>query len=53
MKLWEMFYWETLGLAIHVDVSLTCAIYLNIIADKVLFVWERFKGHDEVFKVFP
>ena len=33
--LWEMFCWETLGPAIHVDVNLTCVTYLNIIAEQV------------------
>ncbi|KAG7467566.1 hypothetical protein MATL_G00155170 [Megalops atlanticus] len=32
--LWEMFCWETLGPAIHVDVNLTRATYLNIVADQ-------------------
>lgn len=30
-----MFCWETLGSAIHVDITLTCATYLNIEADQV------------------
>ena len=33
--LWAMFCWETLGPAIHVDVSLTRVTYLNIVADQV------------------
>ena len=31
--LWAMFCWETLCSAIHVDVTLTCTTYLNIVAD--------------------
>ena len=31
--LWAMFYWETLGPAIHVDVTLTRPTYLSIVAD--------------------
>jgi len=31
--LWEMFCWETLGPAIHMDVNLTRSTYLNIVAD--------------------
>ena len=30
-----MFYWETLGLAIIVDVTLTCTTDLSIVADHV------------------
>ncbi|MCI4395292.1 hypothetical protein PGIGA_G00178730 [Pangasianodon gigas] len=30
-----MFCWETLGSGIHVDVTLTCTTYLNIVADQV------------------
>ena len=33
--LWAMFCWETLALAIHVDVSLTRVTYLDIAADQV------------------
>ena len=33
--LWAMFCWETLGLAIHVDVNLTRVTHLNILADQV------------------
>ncbi|KAJ8276573.1 hypothetical protein COCON_G00083250, partial [Conger conger] len=35
MMLWAMFCWETLGPGIHVDVNLTHATYLNIVADQV------------------
>lgn len=35
VMLWAMFCWETLGSAIHVDITLTCATYLNIEADQV------------------
>ena len=31
-----MFFWETLGPAIHVDVPLTRTTYLSIVADHVL-----------------
>ncbi|CAM4666349.1 unnamed protein product [Leuciscus chuanchicus] len=34
VMLWAMFCWETLGPAIHMDVNLTCATYLNIVADQ-------------------
>jgi len=30
-----MFFWETLGQAIHVDIHFTCATYLNTVADQV------------------
>ena len=33
VMLWAMFCWETLGPAIHVDVTLTCTTYLCIVAD--------------------
>ena len=33
VMLWAMFCWETVGLAIHVDVTLTCTTYLSIAAD--------------------
>ncbi|KAK3519768.1 hypothetical protein QTP70_003892 [Hemibagrus guttatus] len=33
--LWAMFCWETLGPAIHVDVTLTRSTYLSIVADHV------------------
>jgi len=32
---WTMFCWETLGPDIHVEVYLTPATYLNIVADQV------------------
>ena len=32
---WAMFCWETLGPAIHVDVTLTRTTYLSIVADHV------------------
>ncbi|KAK3570549.1 hypothetical protein QTP86_022085 [Hemibagrus guttatus] len=35
VMLWAMFCWESLGSAIHVDVILTCATCLNILADHV------------------
>ncbi|MCI4388573.1 hypothetical protein PGIGA_G00087550 [Pangasianodon gigas] len=35
VMLWAMFCWETLGPVIHVDVTLTRTIYLNIAADQV------------------
>ena len=31
--LWAVFCWETLGPVINVDVTLTCTIYLSIVAD--------------------
>ncbi|KAK3513336.1 hypothetical protein QTP70_012369 [Hemibagrus guttatus] len=33
--LWSMFYWETLGPAVHVDVNVTRSTYLSIVADHV------------------
>jgi len=33
--LWATFCWETLGPAIHVDVTLTRTTYLTIVADQV------------------
>ena len=33
--LWAMFCWETLGPAIHVDVTLTRTTYQSIVADHV------------------
>lgn len=33
---WTVFCWETLGLAIHVDVTLTCTNYPSIVAETVL-----------------
>ena len=33
VMLWAMFCWETLGPAIHVDVTLTRTTYLSIVAD--------------------
>ncbi len=30
--LWTKFFWETLGLGIHVDVTLTCNTYLKTVA---------------------
>ncbi|KAK3560338.1 hypothetical protein QTP86_006422 [Hemibagrus guttatus] len=33
--LWAMFCWETLGPAVHVDVTLTRSTYLSIVADHV------------------
>ena len=35
VMLWEMFCWETLGPAIHVDINLTRVTYQNIVADQV------------------
>ncbi|KAK3528244.1 hypothetical protein QTP86_027960, partial [Hemibagrus guttatus] len=35
VMLWAMFCWETLGPAIHVDITLTCTTYLNNAADHV------------------
>ena len=35
VMLWAMFCWETLGPAIHVDVTLTRTTYLSIVADHV------------------
>ena len=40
VMLLEMFCWETLGPAIHVDVTLTCTIYLSIVADHVS--WKQY-----------
>ena len=42
--LWAMLWWETLGPAIHVDVTLTHTAYLSIVADHV---------HPFMEKVFP
>lgn len=33
--LWAIFCWESLGPAIHVDINLTRATYLNIVEDQV------------------
>ncbi|KAK3528676.1 hypothetical protein QTP70_007720 [Hemibagrus guttatus] len=33
--LWKMFCWETLGPAVHVDVTVTRSTYLSIVADHV------------------
>jgi len=35
VMLWAMFFWETLGTAIHVDVTLTRTTYLSIVVDRV------------------
>ncbi|KAK3534421.1 hypothetical protein QTP86_015225, partial [Hemibagrus guttatus] len=35
VMLWAMFCWETLGPAIHVDVTVTHSTYLNIVTDHV------------------
>lgn len=35
VKLWAMISWESLGLAICVDVALTCTTHVNIAADQV------------------
>lgn len=35
VTLWAMFYWETLETANHMDVTLTCTIYLSLVADHV------------------
>ncbi|KAK3547699.1 hypothetical protein QTP86_027744, partial [Hemibagrus guttatus] len=35
VMLWAMFCWETLGPAIHVDVTLTRITFLSIVADHV------------------
>ena len=35
VMIWAMLCWETLGAAIHVDVTLTRTIYLSIAADYV------------------
>jgi len=32
---WAIFCWDTLGPAIYVDMHLTCATYLNIVADQI------------------
>ena len=44
VMLWAMFCWETLGPAIHVDVTLTRTTYLSIVADHV---------HSFIETVFP
>ncbi|KAK3529377.1 hypothetical protein QTP70_029484, partial [Hemibagrus guttatus] len=46
VMLWAMFYWETLGSAIHVDVTLTRSTYLSIVADH-----EWFYEHNNQFEV--
>lgn len=33
--LWAMFWWVTLGPDIHMDVTLTCSTYRNMVANKV------------------
>ncbi|KAK3561066.1 hypothetical protein QTP86_026371 [Hemibagrus guttatus] len=35
VMLWAMFCWETVGPAIHMDVTLTCSTYLSIVADRI------------------
>lgn len=44
VMLWAMFYWETSSPAIHVAVTLTCTIYLSVVADHV---------HPFIETVFP
>ena len=44
VMLWAMSCWETLGPAIHVDVTLTHTTYLSIVADH---------EHPVVITVFP
>lgn len=39
--LWEIFSWETLGPAIHLDVILTRSTYLSIVPDHVQFFMEK------------
>ena len=35
MVLWAVFCWETLGPAIHVDITLKCTTFLGIVVDHV------------------
>ena len=44
VMLWAIFCWETLGPAIHVDLTLTLTSYLSVVADHV---------HPFMEKVFP
>ncbi len=44
LMLWVMCCWETLGVGIHMDVTLTRTTYLNIVADQV---------HPYMANVFP
>ncbi len=46
--LWAMFCWKTLGLRIHMDVTLTRTTYLKIIADHVLLRWSSSAQHNEI-----
>lgn len=51
VMLWAMFCWETLGLAIHVDVTLTRTTYLSIVADHVHpFMETIFPGGSGLFQ---
>ena len=45
-----MFYWETLGPAIPVDVTLTHTTYLNIVADYVHYLMETLKEKNNASK---
>jgi len=50
VMLWAMFCWETMGPAIHVDVTLTRTTYLSIVADYVHpFMETLFPGSCGVF----
>ena len=51
VMLWVMFCWETLGPAIHVDVTLTHTTYLSIVADHVHpFMETVFPGGSGLFQ---
>ena len=40
VMLWAMFYWETLGPAVHLDVTYTPTTYLSIVTDHVHLLME-------------
>jgi len=42
VMLWAMFCWETLGPAIHVDVTLTRTTYLSIVETMYTLSWKRY-----------
>ena len=51
VMLWAMFCWETLGPAIHVDVTLTRTTYLSIVADRVhTFMETVFPDYCDLFQ---
>jgi len=48
---WDKFCWETLDPEIHLDINLTSATYLNIVAQQVhSFVTKMFSGGIGIFQ---